>query len=66
MTRGRKPIDSVKWHVSLPLELAGSVEAILFDPLSMAPPYGARSELVAELLRKWLTEQTKEALKKEP
>lgn len=58
MTRGRPPADSVKWHISLPVDLAAAIEALLFDPLSMSAPYGARSKLVNELLEKWLSEQT--------
>lgn len=56
---GRKPNPDLfkKWKVCLPATLAGAVEFHLLDPVTRKPSYGARSELIATLLRDWLSRQ---------
>jgi metal-responsive CopG/Arc/MetJ family transcriptional regulator len=46
--------------ISLPNELAASVDLALFDPVRGRTRYGARSRLIAELLRKWLKSLSEE------
>ena len=46
--------------VSLPVALAADVDLALFDPLRGKIKYGARSRLVAGLLRKWLNRNKNE------
>ena len=51
--------------ISLPVEVAADVDLALFDPVRGKIKYGARSRLIAGLLRKWLTERKKSKQKKE-
>lgn len=59
MPRGRKPhVDPpTTFTINLPSSLAGKLELLLYDPISGKPKYGGRSQLVQELLRKWVDEQ---------
>jgi|CXWL01.1.fsa_nt_gi metal-responsive CopG/Arc/MetJ family transcriptional regulator len=51
-TKGRKII----WRLWLPEEIAVAIEVRCFNPATGKPDYGARSQLVAELLRRYLAE----------
>lgn len=44
----------VQWKICVPSVLAAEVELRLFDPLTGKPKYGARGDLIVELLRKHL------------
>jgi hypothetical protein len=56
---GRKPLEvpTVRWECRIDALLASEVELILSDPLKKKPVYGARSELVEQLLRTWLNDR---------
>lgn len=45
----------VQWKISLPPEVAASVEEELFDPVMGRATYGARSRLVTHLLDQWIS-----------
>lgn len=45
----------IQWKISLPREVAASVEEELFDPIMGRATYGARSRLVTHLLDEWLS-----------
>ena len=46
--------------VSLPVDLVADVDLNLFDPIRGKIKYGARSRLIAELLRRWLRDSSDE------
>jgi len=46
-----------RWEVKLPEYLALRIETLMVDPVNKKPVYGMRSQLVTELLEKWVTEQ---------
>jgi hypothetical protein len=51
----RKQIQpQVRLYVQIPKSIDDEVDARLSDPLTGGPAYGARSRLVAGLLREWL------------
>ena len=54
--RGRKPllIPTIDWKCQIPVDIAAKVDLLLLDPSSGRPVFGARSSLVATLLREWL------------
>lgn len=62
MSRPRSPHLRADWKLSLPAPIAASVDLMLFDPLAQKPRYGARSLLVAALLRRWMAEQNGDPL----
>lgn len=55
----RKPLTDrpTEWKLSIPSSLAARIELRLVDPLTGKPKHGARSRLVNELLRAWLSQQ---------
>lgn len=59
--RGRKPNTerSVRWRVEVRESLALKVELLLYDPLEEKVSWGARSNLINELLARWLEERQK-------
>ena len=59
MKAGRKPDadPSVRWDLYIPSTLAASVELLLKDPVRQKVKYGARSELIEELLRGWINDR---------
>lgn len=54
MGRPRAIIRPVHWKISVPMDLAAAVEEAMFDSKTRKARYGGRSELVVDLLRKWL------------
>ena len=46
-----------KWEVLLPPDLALRAETLFVDPTYRRPVYGFKSQLVTELLTKWVAEQ---------
>lgn len=54
--RGRKPltIPTVEWKCRVPVDIACKIDMLTLDPVRNAPVYGARSELITTLLRKFL------------
>ncbi len=54
--KGRK----AKWEVHLPEHLATRVETLMVDPINKKPIYGARSQLVTELLELWASKKEAE------
>lgn len=49
MARRRKE-ESTEWKVSIPSWLAWEIEVICYNPVRGKPDYGARSQLITELL----------------
>jgi len=58
-----RPVD---WKLSLPTSITAPVSLLLSDPLTGVPKHGARSRLVAQLLREWLEKQQKSAFQEAP
>mgnify|MGYP000417343033 CR=1 FL=1 len=58
MPRPRNHVRPHDWKLSIPRDLAADVDMRLWDPVLQKPKYGGRSGLVADLLRRWLHEQT--------
>lgn len=59
MTAGRKPYSEprVAWKIYLPQSLAAQIELLLLDPMREKVKYGARNELLEQLLRDWFERQ---------
>jgi hypothetical protein len=57
MARPRVLVRPREWKVSVPIDLAAAIEEQLYDPALGKPSYGKRSELICNLLRKWLETQ---------
>ena len=57
MKRGRKPLmtPTVEWKCRIPVDIAAKIDTFLLDPVRGEVAYGRRSQLVAELLRGWLS-----------
>ena len=54
MPRPHLPVRPIEVAFSLPSDLIAAVEIHLWDPINNRAKYGARSKLVAALLREWL------------
>jgi hypothetical protein len=59
--RGRKALvtPTVEWKCRIPVDIAVKVDSYQFDPVRGAVEYGARSSLVTQLLREWVTAHEK-------
>lgn len=57
MARPTNPNLTKYWKVCLPATLAGTVELYLMDRIHGKPRYGARAELLEQLLSGWVKEQ---------
>lgn len=55
--RKKKHDRPVEWKLHIPFSVASKVDLIQMDPTSGRVAYGARAELITELLKKWLNEQ---------
>lgn len=57
--RGRPPlvVPTVEWKCRVPVDVAASVDLILYDPVRNVTAYGERSALVGKLLKDWLATQ---------
>lgn len=57
--RGRPTlvIPTVEWKCRVPVDVAASVDLILYDPVRNVTAYGERSALVGRLLKEWLASQ---------
>lgn len=60
MGRRKYTIRRVRWHLQIPETLAAEVELLLLDPFWQQPKWGAKSELVTQLLQDWLNKQPKQ------
>lgn len=58
-----RPVD---WKISLPTSITAPVSLLLSDPMTGRPKHGARSKLIAKLLRDWLETQRKSAFQEAP
>lgn len=47
----------VQWKVYLPVTVASETELLLIDPLREKVRYGARNDLIVQLLGKWLEDE---------
>lgn len=56
---GRKPnaVPTIDWKCYVPIPIAAKVDMLLLDPFTGKPRLGARSELVTQLLIRWLNER---------
>lgn len=54
MSRRRAPIPFVKWKLNIPVDVAATIEELYFNPTLGKPKYGAKSELVTVLLRRFI------------
>jgi hypothetical protein len=56
---GKKPnaVPTQRWDLYIPSDLAAAVELLLTDPVRARVKYGARSELIEGLLRRWLNDK---------
>jgi len=52
--RNTEPHDF--WKLYMPISVTAPLEVLLIDPVTKKPKYGARSQLVANLLRRYLYE----------
>ncbi len=60
MPRPKKAMPTTRWSISIPIDVAARVELLLTDIFKGSVGYGERSELIAELLRRWLERQGRE------
>lgn len=58
-----RPVD---WKLSIPTSVAAPVSLLLSDPLTGRPKHGARSRLVTRLLREWVQQKQKGAIREAP
>lgn len=56
---GRPPntVPTIRWDTYIPVDTAAQVELLLLDPVRQKVEHGARSRLIAQLLRGWVEEQ---------
>jgi metal-responsive CopG/Arc/MetJ family transcriptional regulator len=54
MGRPKKAMPYVRWSIHIPADLAAKTELILADVFRGGVEYGARSELISQLLRNWI------------
>lgn len=61
--RGRPALvtPTVEWKLRVPVDVAAKIDLLTLDPARGTITYGARSELVTQLLRKYLDELIKPA-----
>jgi hypothetical protein len=52
----RRKGQKTPWKVYIPIHVAAQVELALYNPLHVKPDYGLRSQLVTDLLTKWLAD----------
>jgi metal-responsive CopG/Arc/MetJ family transcriptional regulator len=57
MGRRAYQVPRVAWKCYIPEDLAAEVDLLLMDPLRAKAEYGARSELLIQLLRAWMAER---------
>lgn len=57
MSRARSSIRPEEIKVSIPMDLSARIDTLLWDPVLHKPRYGARSELITQLLSAWCNEQ---------
>ena len=65
--RGRPALTDkpVEWKVNIPSSVVAEVTLFLVDPLTGKTTYGARSTLMTQLLREWVSTQ-KQSRKSSP
>lgn len=54
MPRRKLTVPKVRWDVYVSEDLAAQVELRLMNPLTQRAKFGARGELVEQLLREWV------------
>jgi hypothetical protein len=53
--QGSTPFEGLKhWHLRMPTALSDRIDLALLDPITGRARYGAKSQLVEQLLREWL------------
>lgn len=64
---GRKAnvVPSVQWLLHIPVTLAARVDLLLKDPVRDKVKYGARGELLTQLLEKWVKGQITDVIQPE-
>ncbi len=66
--RGRKAQDEQKvpYNALIPEGLAAKIDLLLLNPMTGKIKYGARSQLIEKILRRWLEEQISAGSEAEP
>lgn len=62
MSRRKRQDPTIRWNIVIPTQLAAEIELLLIDPFLMAQRMGAKSELVVQLLQRWLADQRERQL----
>lgn len=57
MPRPRNTVQKTRWFVYVPEDLSATIDILLLNPTTGRVQYNARSQLVEELLREWLSKQ---------
>lgn len=57
MPRRKFTVRRIPWKCYVPEDVAAKVDLLLLDTLRDKVEYGARSELVTQLLREWVAKQ---------
>lgn len=60
MPRPRSLKRKTHWHLMIDEDLANTIDILHIDPLTQRPRYGARAELISQLLRDWVETKRKE------
>lgn len=55
--RPRNDTPTTEWKLHLPVPLVAKIDLLLSDPVTGKPVYGARSKLITELLRAYLSQK---------
>lgn len=50
----RRKVESTKWRISIPNVLALDIDLMLYNPALGKPIYGARSQLITDLLEQYM------------
>jgi metal-responsive CopG/Arc/MetJ family transcriptional regulator len=53
----RNGVEMVRWTVTVPSNVADRVDVLLMDRGRGAPTYGARAQLISDLLETWVSDQ---------
>jgi metal-responsive CopG/Arc/MetJ family transcriptional regulator len=53
----RNGVAMTRWQVTVPVNLADRVDVLLYDRGKNKPIYGARAQLITDLLYQWVEEK---------
>jgi len=49
----RNGVEMTRWSITVPSNLADRIDILLYDRAAGKPIYGARAQLITELLSQW-------------